>query len=446
MAEATPTKIILILLDGLGDRSYPIFNHRTPLQAAQTPNLDRLATMGGSGLFHASTIGQCLPSEMAHYLLFGYDAAQFPGRGLLEAVGFGVPFDDGDVLSLAHLSCVKVEGNTPVLALARKEVPWNEEELASLYGALESFESRNIRFHLHRTGLNDAILVMAGNASPHVSDSDPMTVGRPMARVMPISGNPEPEKAERTAEALNVYLSHCHQELSAHPVNGRRKDAGLPIANFLATQRSGRRILQAPFEQRWGLKGILIASGAMYEGLSHELGLDFKKVKDGPYPGEDLRERIALALADKTHDFFHVHTKTPDQAAHKGDPLLKRDVIAGLDRGLDELIRALEAGNDLLVAVTADHSTPSESTLIHSGEPVPVMLIGANVRRDPVTAFDEIHAAQGCVGPLRGDELMRLLLNYADRSVLLGHRLGQKERAYFPRRYEPFSLNGQSGR
>ena len=72
---------------------------------------------------------------------------------MLEAVGFGVPFDDGDVLSLAHLSCVKVEGNTPVLALARKEVPWNEEELASLYGALESFESRNIRFHLHRTGL-----------------------------------------------------------------------------------------------------------------------------------------------------------------------------------------------------------------------------------------------------------------------------------------------------
>ena len=124
---------------------------------------------------------------------------------------------------------------------------------------------------------------------------------------------------------------------------------------------------------------------------------------------------------------------------------MKRDVIAGLDRGLDGLIHALETGNDLLAAVTADHSTPSESTLIHSGEPVPVMLIGANVRRDPVTAFDEIQAAQGCVGPLRGDELMRLLLNYADRSVLLGHRLGQKERVYFPLRYEPFSLNGPSG-
>ena len=444
MAGSNPKKIIVILLDGLGDRSYPVLNHQTPLQAAKTPNLDHLAAMGGSGLYHASTMGQCLPSEMAHYLLFGYDAENFPGRGLLEAVGFRVPFGAEDVLSLAHLCCVNVEVNRPVLALPRKEVPWNEAELASLHGALKPFESHGIRFRLHRTGRNDAILVMAGNGSPHVSDSDPMTVGCAMARVMPTSGNPEPQKAERTAAALNAYLSHCHRVLTAHPVNGRRKDTGAPLANFLATQRSGRRILQVPFEQRWGLNGMLIASGAMYKGLAHELDLDFKGVTDGPDPGDDLRERIALALSDNAHDFFHVHTKTPDQAAHKGNPTLKRDVITSLDRGLNELIDALENRDDLLIAVTADHSTPSESILIHSGEPVPVTIVGPNVRRDAVSAFDEIHTAQGCMGPLRGDELMRLLLNYADRSILLGHRLGQKEQTYFPRSYEPFPLETPS--
>ncbi|HKI48188.1 MAG TPA: alkaline phosphatase family protein [Desulfobacteria bacterium] len=437
-------KIVVILLDGLGDRSYPILKHQTPLQAAHTPNLDRLATMGGSGLFHASAIGRCLPSEMAHYLLFGYDGKHFPGRGLLEAVGFGVPFDDGDVLSLAHLSNVRIDGNTPVLALPRKEVPWNEEELNSFYGALESFETNGIGFDLRRTGHNDAILVMTGNASPHVSDSDPITAGYAMARVSPVTGNPEPEKAERTAAALNAYLLNCHRILTAHPVNRRRKDAGLATANFLATQRSGRRIAQVPFPKRWGLTGMLIASGAVYQGLAHELGLDFRKVTDGPDPGKDLRERIDLALTDDTHDFFHVHTKTPDQAAHKGDPLLKRDVITSLDQGLDQLVAALETREDLLVAVTADHSTPSDSTLIHSGEPVPVMLVGAKVRRDQVNAFDEIQAAQGCVGPLRGDELMRLLLNYADRAVLKGHRLGPEEKPYFPHRYEPFLLKTPS--
>ncbi|MCF8130624.1 MAG: phosphoglycerate mutase [Deltaproteobacteria bacterium] len=434
-------KIMVILLDGLGDRSYPILNHKTPLQAANTPNLDRLATMGGSGLFHGAAIGQCLPSEMAHYLLFGYDAKHFPGRGLLEAVGFGVPFDDEDVLSLAHLSSVEIQRNTPVLALPRKEVPWNKDELNSLYGALESFETKGIRFDLHRTGHNDAILVMSGNASPHVSDSDPITAGYAMARIIPMAGNPEPEQAKKTAAALNCYLVHCHRVLTTHPVNCRRNDAGLAMANFLATQRCGRRVLQVPFPQRWGLKGMLIASGAVYQGLAHELGLDFVKVTDGSDPGKDLRERITLALNDHTHDFFHVHTKTPDQAAHKGDPVLKRDVITSLDQGLDQLVAALETRDDLLVAVTADHSTPSDSSLIHSGEPVPVMLTGANVRRDQVTAFDEIQCAQGCVGPLRGDELLRLLLNYADRAILTGHRLGPKEEAFFPRRYEPFSLS-----
>ena len=440
MSALYPKKIILILLDGLGDRSYPILNHRTPLQAATTPNLDRLAAMGGSGLFHASSIGRCLPSEMAHYLLFGYDARKFPGRGLLEAVGFGVPFDDKNVLSLAHLSCVKVEGNRPFLALPRKALPWNEDELALLFETIASFEWKGIRFRLHRTGRNDAILVMDGDASPHVSDSDPMTVGCAMARVRPVSGNPEPKKAELTAAALNAYLSHCHHVLTAHPVNVHRKEAGHPMANFLATQRSGKRIKQESFEQHWGLKGLLVASGAMYQGLAHELALDFMKVKDGPEPGNDLRERIALALDDDHHNFFHVHTKTPDQAAHRGDPVLKRDVITSLDQGLMPLLRTLETRDDLIVAVTADHSTPSGSTLIHSGEPVPVVLAGPNIRRDRITTFDEIHAARGCVGPLRGDELMCLLLNYADRTVLTGHRLGSDERLFFPAPYEPFSL------
>jgi 2,3-bisphosphoglycerate-independent phosphoglycerate mutase len=433
-------KIVVILLDGLGDRSYSVLNHQTPLQAADTPNLDRLATMGGSGLFHGSAVGQCLPSEMAHYLLFGYDEAHFPGRGLLEAVGFGVPFDDGDVLSLAHLSSVTVDRNEPVLALPRKEVPWSGDELDSLYGALETFETKGIRFDLHRTGRNDAILVMSGSASPHVSDSDPIRAGCAMARVMPMTGSPEPERAKNTAAALNAYLLFCYKRLTAHPVNRRLKDAGQAMANFLATQRSGRRTRLVPFRQRWGLKGLLIASGAMYQGLARELGLDFMKVTDGRDPGSDLRERIALALKEDAHDFVHVHTKTPDQAAHKGDPVLKRDVIASLDQGLSPLVAALETREDLLVAVTADHSTPSDAMLIHSGEPVPVVLSGPRVRRDQVTAFDEISAAQGCVGPLRGGELMSLLLNYADRAVLRGHRLGPKKSPFFPAPYEPFSL------
>ena len=432
-------KIILVLLDGLGDRSYKVLDYRTPLQAASTPNLDRLARLGSNGLFHAASPGQCLPSETAHYLLFGYDLETFPGRGLLEAVGERVIFEDSDVLCLVHLSGVTWQNNVPMLTQGRDDIE-GDEDIAELFCAITPYETHGICFRLHQTRRNDAILILSGQVSPHVSDSDPMVPGRAMARIWPLSNNPEPEQAQRTAKALNKYLTYCHRVLASHEVNRQREAKNLPPANFLATQRCGRRIVQEPFDERWGMAGMLIASPSIYGGLAHELGLTLIQAKDGQDAGEDLRDRIHLALVDVSHDFIHVHTKVPDEAAHKGDPNGKKAAIAALDRGLDELLQAIESRDDLLVVVTGDHSTPSISTLIHSGEPVPLMLVGPTVRRDRVDAFDEVSAATGCLGLLRGRELMLTMLNHADRSVLLGHRLGRIERAYVARGYEPFKL------
>lgn len=433
-------KLILLLLDGLGDRSYAVLDHRTPLQAAHTPNLDRLAQRGCSGLYHAAIPGQCLPSETAHFLLFGYPLDRFPGRGLLEAVGDGVPFDPDDVLFLAHLASISWQTGVPILTHGRRDIKGDPREIEPLYQSISVFNTGQIRFRLHQTHFNDAILVAKGPASPYVSDSDPMRTGRPVARVSPLSGNPEPEKSMRTVQALNRYLSHCHRALSAHDVNRRRMDAGLPPANFLTTLRSGRRIIQMPFEERWGLTGMVIASGGVYGGLARELRLDFRRAQDTEDAGRDLQERIAWALGDTAHDFIHVHTKAPDEAGHTGDPEHKRAVITRLDQGLNELVRAVEMRNDVLVAVAADHSTPSGSTLIHSGEPVPMTIVGPGVRRDDVASFDEISAANGGLGHLRGPELMLMMLNYADRSVLMGHRLGDRERPYVPTSYPVFKM------
>ncbi|MBW1896857.1 MAG: 2,3-bisphosphoglycerate-independent phosphoglycerate mutase [Deltaproteobacteria bacterium] len=433
-------KIILVLLDGLGDRSYAVLDDRTPLQAAHTPNLDRLASLGSNGLFHASLVGECLPSEIAHYILFGYDRKNFPGRGLFEAVGEGLVFDDEDVLSLAHLACVTWEEEIPILA--EKRPVMDTEELEALFEAIRSFQAHGIHFRLEQTRRNDGILVLSGEASPYVSDSDPMTVGRPMAKIQPIENNLEPDLAGHTAKALNQYLTHCHNVLTDHDVNRRRLDQGLSPANFLATQRCGRRIEQEPFDQKWGMAGALIASGSVYGGLAREIGLTFVRTNDTEEPDADLRERINTALSDDSHDFVHVHTKVPDEAAHTGKPENKEAAISALDRGLDELLEAVEKRDDLLVVVTADHSTPSISTLIHSGEPVPFTIVGPTVRRDDVKVFDEVSAATGCMGLLRGRELMLMILNYADRSAMAGHNLQERPRPYFPKQYQPFKLVG----
>ncbi len=423
-------KIILVLLDGLGDRSYKILQNLTPLQAAFTPNLDRLAQIGSNGFFHAGLLGQCLPSETAHYLLFGYDLEDFPGRGLLEAVGDNVPFDDQDVLCLSHLSGIIWQDDIPILSHGRKDIPGNAEEIGRIFNTISPYKTHRIQFLLHQTRRNDAILVIKGDVSPYVSDSDPMNLGKPVAKIEPLAENPEPEKAEETALAMNTYLSYCHKTLKDHSP-----------ANFLTTQRCGRRVKQRRFYDQWGLNGLLIASESMYIGLARELGLTAFRVKNSDDPGQDLRERIRLALEDTEHDYIHVHTKDIDEAAHSGDPEKKKNVISALDCGLDELLGAVEESrNDLLVVVTADHSTPSISSLIHSGEPVPVILIGPNVRRDKVAVFDEISAAEGCLGLIRGKELMYMILNCSDRAVLQGHQMGSVKRPYLPDSYEPFKL------
>jgi 2,3-bisphosphoglycerate-independent phosphoglycerate mutase len=153
-------KTVLVLLDGIGDRSYKVLNHRTPLQAADTPHLDRLARIGANGLFHGSVQGQCLPSETAHHLLLGYDIHDFPGRGLLEAVGSGVIFDDTDVLSLAHLAGINWEDGVPILCHGRKDFDRDEEEMRILFAAITPHEVGDIHFRIHQIRTNDAILII----------------------------------------------------------------------------------------------------------------------------------------------------------------------------------------------------------------------------------------------------------------------------------------------
>ena len=104
-------KCVLILLDGLGDRSYGQLAFQTPLQAAHTPFMDKIAASGANGLYHAGLLGQALPSENAHFAMFGYEATEFPGRGALEALGVGIDLAPDDVAVLAHFASLREEND-----------------------------------------------------------------------------------------------------------------------------------------------------------------------------------------------------------------------------------------------------------------------------------------------------------------------------------------------
>jgi 2,3-bisphosphoglycerate-independent phosphoglycerate mutase len=122
----------------------------------------------------------------------------------------------------------------------------------------------------------------------------------------------------------------------------------------------------------------------------------------------------------------------PDQAAHTKDPSYKTRILELLDQGIGTVLEALTVQPELLIVVAADHSTPSAGPLIHSGEAVPLVFYGPGIRRDQVRHYDEVSAAVGGLGLVRGKELMYLILNHLDRAKLQGLMDTPVDQPYWP--------------
>jgi 2,3-bisphosphoglycerate-independent phosphoglycerate mutase len=142
----------------------------------------------------------------------------------------------------------------------------------------------------------------------------------------------------------------------------------------------------------------------------------------------------------RAYDFIHVHTKMPDEAAHTKKPRYKIEVIEALDRAMDFAAQTIVPDPETLLVVTADHSTPSSGAMIHSGETVPLTMVGRYPRRDMVTAFNEIDCAVGGLGPVRGKELMYLILNFLDRAKMKGLMDTTIDQPYTLGHYRPLTL------
>jgi 2,3-bisphosphoglycerate-independent phosphoglycerate mutase len=171
----------------------------------------------------------------------------------------------------------------------------------------------------------------------------------------------------------------------------------------------------------------------MFQGLAKLVGLDSHNVPKIRDVEADFDARLSLAsqILPK-YDFFHVHTKAPDQAAHSKDCQAKREVIEALDRALGAYMPMLAQDPNILTVVAADHSTPSSGPMIHSGEPVPVIMHGETIRRDQVQAYDEISAACGCLSLMRDTELFQTVLNGLNKAKLQGIRESAEERLFWP--------------
>ncbi len=403
-------KALVILLDGLADRPAPELDNKTPLQAAQTPVLNRLANEGINGLMFTLFPGLAPSTELAHFALLGYKLEDFPGRGLLEAWGEGFEVAQNEVVIRGSFVSVAKKENEFII---KKRIPlFTEEELVELSKALKPYKKNGISLRFVYNSQRQGLLYLKGEVSSEITDSDPFFPNLPVLKVQPLVEAKNPSITRQTAQIVNDFLLSTYKILSHHPVNKNRKE---PL-NFIVTKWAARVPLSfAGFSEKFGLKGAMIASSKMLKGLSRLVGLDFFQIKKKSVSA-DLHSKIKLAFEKlgKDYDFVFVHTKAPDEAAHLKNPKKKKKVIEEIDQALVRLPLKEWSQQNLLV-ITSDHATASRGNLIHSGEPVPVLMIGKMTGADKVTSFDEFSCASGLLGHLRGQDLMPLILNYIDR-------------------------------
>jgi 2,3-bisphosphoglycerate-independent phosphoglycerate mutase len=431
-------RCILVILDGIGDRGHECFEGRTPLQAAYTPNMDYLASIGMNGLYHSLMQGVPMPSETAHFLIFGYEIEDFPGRGLIEAVGEGIKVENNDVAVLSHLCSVnEINSN---LVVTHDYPDLDSDRARKLMEEVKIFESGGIKINLTHTRKIDGILLLKGNVSEHITDSDPIYEGRPVIEIMPTITKRMTKEAKDTASALNKYLVWCYRQFSHNQINKERVAANLFPINALVTQRAGKRRKLTPFREKWGLRGLSISSCSIYWGLCSELEIDAVKVKDSGNTEEDLKYRLRLAKNMNDYDFIHVHTKMPDEAGHAKNPRYKKEVIEAIDRAMAVVIQEIIPDREVLLVITADHSTGSSGIMIHTGETVPLMIIGKYVRTDNVEKFNEIASSPGGLGIVRGKELIYLILNFLDQAKLQGLMDTPIDQPYYPGNYKPLTV------
>jgi 2,3-bisphosphoglycerate-independent phosphoglycerate mutase len=384
--------IVLVLLDGLGDRAHDVLEGRTAGEAAATPNLDTLAAAGSCGLLYGVGPGRAPSSEVAHWAMLGYRPDEFPGRAVFEALGRGHEVSHEHVYAYAALRPAERRDDGWWLT-GRPDPDRDARLVAELVERCNGIEFEGLTFSLEHVWRGESVLRISGGADDRVTDSDAFfrdryPVLRPRALV--------PE-AGRTALASERWSREVIKRLEGEPFN------------VITLKWFGRLRRLPSFLERHGVWGGFAAESAFLRGLGSCLGL------------EPIEAKLDVGLVDERlvagDTFVYVHDKRVDEAGHTKDPEQKRRAIEELDAQLSAL-----PTDRAIVCVTGDHATPASPEVIHSGDPVPLLVTGPGVRADGVTSFGELEFATGILGQLRGADLMPVLLNAADRPLFLGSR------------------------
>jgi len=402
-------RVLIVILDGLGDRPNSVLKGKTPLDSAKTPNIDSLIHSGKSicGTMNPIAKGIAPESDESMISLLGYDVYKdHPGRGPLEAIGAKIKYKAGkEVVFRCNFATFKNNLITDV----RSGKTLSDKEVKEFAEIINKKIYLPIKFRFVPTVGYRAVLIlekgsdMVSNTHPgyniienHVSSAKP--VKDRLLRLKPCVRRNSTAEATETAKIVNEFIRETYRVLKNHPINKERKKARKPEVNVVLTRGAGSKLPKLkPISGKW----ILMADMPVERAIGKLTGMSVvAKPKDLKKTAKIIAEKL------KRNDAVYIEIKGPDSYGHGGDPKGKKKSIEEIDKDFfGTLFKKVNLENTV-ICVTADHSTPCELGA-HSVDPVPLLIYSPEIKNgDKIKTYSEKECVKGVLREIMGNELM----------------------------------------
>ena len=396
-------KFVVLCGDGMADYPVAELGGKTPLQAASTPHLDRMARQGTLGLVQTVPAGMPPGSDVANLSIFGYDPElHFTGRAPLEAAAMGVRLNPQDVAFRCNLVTLGARNGRAFMDDFSAGHITTEEAREVIKKIGETLGSDEFQFY-PGVGYRHLLVWRQGERGLKVKTTPPHDIsGKEIADFLPRGAGQE--------EVLGL-MEKAKGFLSDFPVNRRRRREGKKPANAIWLWGQGKAPALLPMTERFGLQGSVISAVDLMKGIGFYAGLEIIPVPGATgYLDTNYAGKAESALREASRkDFVYVHLEAPDEASHNGNLRDKVRAIEDFDQKIvGPILRGLEPFRDFRILVLPDHPTPIVLKT-HSAEPVPFVIFSSEDREKPPqegSFFDETSAQNtGCFLD-RGHELM----------------------------------------
>jgi len=413
----------------MGDLPIKELDNLTPLEYAQTPNMDLLANRGKTGLMYTVKKGFAPESDVAVISLLGYDPFKnSPGRGIIEAVGVGLNVKDGDLALRCNFATLGQEKEIIDRRVARTLSTQEATELANVANNQVKLESSSAIFQFKNTIGHRAVLLIKDkkiSLSSKISNSDPAykivhglgvaqtNVEMLLKKCIPLEDN---IASKLSAKLVNEFIEKTHEAWENHPINKKRKKEGKLKANVVLTRDAGHLLPNFfNINKKYDVNFAALADMHAEVGIAQLAGMTTTLL---PTPSGDIeydcKIRVDKLLNTLTnHDCVYIHLKGPDEPGHDGNCHEKIKIISDIDKYfIGALLRKISI-DEHIICITTDHATPC-SLKVHSDTPVPLLISGGNINSAEKTQkFSERFCKKGSLGLINGAyELMPKLIGY----------------------------------